>query len=240
MISFKHDLSLKICLRYFHESLFGLGANELLHFTIELMNSSSEKGTYGNVKQEGILLRISSLTCQSCAVLKVECKACHRSFISRHSYPLYLIALIAGSLCLWTQFISSQGLHFLLEISWILRLKKECLVFLTILLNCFQSSNFLEVLYMLRSLLQLVSHQLLECTVILTTFEFLAQILSKELVNSLTMLSRWAMLPMSDVLMLLSDSVSSLMKVCSLLLSLMIERFLVWACLLQLKDLRVS
>ena len=169
MISFKHDLSLKICLRYLYKSLFGLGADELLHFTIGLMNSSSEKGTYGDVKQEEILLKISSLTYWSCAVLKVECKACHRSFISRHSYPLYLTASIAGSLCLWTQFISSQGLYFLLEISWILRLKKECLVFLTILLNCFQSSNFLEVLYILRSLLQLVSHQLLECCQLLSS-----------------------------------------------------------------------
>ena len=74
----------------------------------------------------------------------------------------------------------------------------------------------------------------------LSTFEFLAQILSKELANSLTMLSRWVMSPMSDVLMLLSDLVSSLMKVCSSLLFLMIEHFLVWACLLQFKDLRVS
>ena len=191
------------------------------------MNSFLEKGTYGDVKQKGILLRISSLICWSCTILKVECKVCHRLFISRHDHPLYLTASIAESLCLWTQFISSQGSHFLLEIFWILRSKKEHLVFLTILLNCFQSSNLLEVLYILRSLLQLVFHQLLEYTIMLMTFKFLAQILSKELVNSLMILSRWAMSPISDVLMLLSDSVSSLMKVYSLLLFLTIEYFLV-------------
>ena len=228
MIPFKYNLFLRICLRCLHKSLFRLGADEFLHFAIELMNSFSEKRTHRDVKQEVISLRISLLTCRSCAVLKVKYKVCHRLFISRHSYLLCLTASIAGSLCLWTQFISFQGPCFLLEISWILRLKKECLVFLTILLNCFQYFNLLEVLYMLRSLLQLASHQLLECTVILMTFEFLAQILSKELVNSLMVLSRRVISPMSDMLILLSDSVSFLMKVCSLSLLLTIECFLVW------------
>ena len=190
MIPFKYDLFLRIHLKWLYKSLSRPGADELFHFTIKLMNSSLEKGTYRDVKQKGILLRISSLTCQSYAILKVKCKACHRLFISRHGHLLYLTASIARSLCLWTQFISSQGSHFLLEIFWFLKSKKEYLVFLTILLNCFQFSNLLEVLYMLRSLLQLASHQLLEYTIMLITFEFLAQILSKELVNSLMILSR--------------------------------------------------
>ena len=87
---------------------------------------------------------------------------------------------------------------------------------------------------MLRSLLQLVSHQLLECTMMLTTFEFFAQILSKELANSLTMLSRQAILSMSDILMFLIDLVSSLMKKCPSSLSLTIEHFLVWTCSLTI------
>jgi len=83
---------------------------------------------------------------------------------------------------------------------------------------------------MLRSLLQLVFHQLLEYIIILMTFEFLAQILSKELANSLMTLSRQAMLLMSDMLMLLNNLVSFLMKICSSLLFLTIEHFLVWTC----------
>ena len=42
------------------------------------------------------------------------------------------------------------------------------------------------------------------------------------------------MSPMSDMLILLSDSVSSLMKVCFLLLFLTIEHFLVWTCSLTI------
>ena len=230
IIPLKHDLSLRIHLRCLYKSLSRLGADELLHFTIELMNFSSEKGIHGDVEQKEISLRISLLTCWSCTILKDKYKVYHRIFILRHSHLLYLTASITESLHLWTQFISFQGPHFLLEISWILRSKKEHLVFLTVLLNCFQSSNLLEVLYMLRSLLQLTSYQLLEYTVISTTFEFFVQILSKELANLLTMLSRWAILLISDMLILLSDSVSSLMKVCFLLLSLTIEHFLVWTC----------
>ena len=158
MIPFKYDLSLRIHLRCLYESLSGPEADKLLYFTIELMNSSLEKRTCGNIKQKVILLRISLLICWSCAILKDECKVCYRSFILWHGHLLYLIVSIVRSLYLWTQFISSQGPYFLLEISWILRLKKEYLVFLTILLNCFKFSNLLEVLYMLRSLLQLVSH----------------------------------------------------------------------------------
>ena len=117
MIPFKHYLFLKIYLRYLYESLSRPGANELLYFAIELMNSFSEKGIYGDVKQKGILLRISSLTCRSCAIFKDKYKVCHRSFILRHSHSLYLMVSIARSLHLWTQFISFQGPCFLLEIS---------------------------------------------------------------------------------------------------------------------------
>ena len=39
---FKHVLSLRICLRWLHKSLSGLGAEELLHLAIVMMNSSSE------------------------------------------------------------------------------------------------------------------------------------------------------------------------------------------------------
>ena len=64
----------------------------------------------------------------------------------KHGWSLYLIASIAGNLHLLTQFMSFQGPHLLLVISWILRLKKDCLVFLTIFLNTFQFSRLLNIL----------------------------------------------------------------------------------------------
>ena len=39
---FKHDLSLIICLRYFHKSLSGLGTEVLLHLAMELIDSFLE------------------------------------------------------------------------------------------------------------------------------------------------------------------------------------------------------
>ena len=77
-----------------------------------------------------------------------------------------------------TQFIRAQGPQPLLVISWIFRLKNVCFVFLTIFLNCFQSSIHFEDLYFLRSLLQFKSHQLLEHLVILTVFKYWAHKLS--------------------------------------------------------------
>jgi len=64
----------------------------------------------------------------------------------RHSWLLYLIVSMASNLHLLTQLMSFQGPCCLLVISWILRLKKDHLVFLTIFLNIFQSSRLLDVL----------------------------------------------------------------------------------------------
>jgi len=52
-----------------------------------------------------------------------------------HSLLLYWIASIAGSLCFLTQFMSFQGLQFLLAIFWIFKLKKSHFVFWTVPLN---------------------------------------------------------------------------------------------------------
>ena len=72
----------------------------------------------------------------SWAILKVECKACQSSLISRQGQLLYLIASIAKSFYLLTQFMSSHGPYLLLAISWIFWSKNKCFVLLTILLNC--------------------------------------------------------------------------------------------------------
>ena len=48
MMPFKYVLSLIMLLRCLYESLSRSGVNVLLHLVIELMNSSSEKGTQVN------------------------------------------------------------------------------------------------------------------------------------------------------------------------------------------------
>ena len=41
---FKHDLTLRMYLRYLHASLLELGVDKILHLAIMLVNFSSEKG----------------------------------------------------------------------------------------------------------------------------------------------------------------------------------------------------
>ena len=136
-----------------HDSLSGLGANELLHFTMALVNSSSEKGDHNEVWYGLSLLNTFSSIWQNWAVLKDEWRACQRSSKSRHGQPLYLIISMAGRLHLLTQFIIFQGLCFLLVYSWIFRSNKVLFMFLTIFQNAFQSSMFFEDLYFIRALL---------------------------------------------------------------------------------------
>ena len=56
-----------------------------------------------------------------------------------HGWLLYWLASIARIFHLLTQFMSFQGPQFLLAISYIFKSKKLYFVFLTILLNYFQS-----------------------------------------------------------------------------------------------------
>jgi len=69
--------------------------------------------------------------------------------------------------------MSSQGPRLLLAISWILRLKKDLLVSLTVFLKLFQFLSFLNVLYLSRDWLHSLFHHFLECFVILTHLAFL-------------------------------------------------------------------
>ena len=137
MMFFKHILSLMMHLRYPHKSLSGPDVDVLLYLTIALVNSSLENDIHGGEEYESNLFSMLSSIWWNWAVLNEEWRACHRSSKSKQGWPLYLIISMAGSLCLLTQLISSQGLCFLLAISWILRSKKDYFVFLTVFQKAF-------------------------------------------------------------------------------------------------------
>jgi len=141
---------------------------------------------------------------------------------------------MVGSFCLLTRFMSFQGLLSLLEISRIFLSKKNYLVFLTVFLNCFQSSILLVDLYFSRCQLQLLSHQLLECLVILTTFKFSFHILFMEWVRVRTGFLSKLTFNRSLILIELIDLMSSSMNIFSSSLSLTIICFLVWICSLTI------
>ena len=221
-------LLLTIILRYFQDNLSGPGVNELLHFIIELLNSSSENSINFVIGLFGISSNKSRLIWQFCTKLNNECKACHRSSSFRHSWPLYWIASIVRSLHFLTQFMSSQGSYFFATISWILISKNVHLVFLMTLLKFFQFLTHFKTLYLLSSLWHSLFHYNFKCFVILTVFECLNQILSVLSVNFCTVHSRISLLEMCSVFSLLIASISSAMKFFSSLLFLTIVCFLVW------------
>ena len=131
--------------------------------------------------------------------------------------------------------MSFQGPHFLFAISWILRSKNKCFIFLTILQKCFQFSKLFKDLYFSKSLLQFSFYQLLEYFVILITFKFLSQALSTTLTNSLMTLFRLALSDKLEVLRFLMNDMRSLTNNDFFLLSLMIEHFLELICSLTIE-----
>ena len=58
---FRYKLLLTITLRYLHSNLLGSKVNELLHFKIALLNSSSENGVYIIIALFGISSNKSKL-----------------------------------------------------------------------------------------------------------------------------------------------------------------------------------
>jgi len=132
IILIKHSLFCRMGLRWLHDNLSRSREEELLQLEIVILNSSLEKGFHSKGDIESISLRMLILTLQCKAVLNERCKACHKSLMFKHSWPLYLIASIAGSFHLLIHFISFQGSHLLLAISCILLLKKVYLVILTV------------------------------------------------------------------------------------------------------------
>ena len=129
----------------------------------------------------------------------------------------------AGSFCLLTQLMSSHGPHFLLAISVILRLKNVFLVFFIVLWKNFQSSSLFKSLYLLRSLLQLSFHQLLECFVMLTNFVFLFHTLSIPLAKLLTASSSMEISEIFEMSSFFITLIISLTKISSSSLSFLMD-----------------
>ena len=172
-ISLKTQSSFLIMnLIWFQVNLSGPGADELLHFSIALINSCLEKGFQLLIG----LLGISSKTWISISLvwaeLKELCRVIQRSSSLIYECPSYWIALIAGSLCFLTQFMRFYRLHFLLAISSILSSKKDLLVFLTMLLKLRQFSRLQERQYFSSDRWQSLFHHALECLVIFISLEF--------------------------------------------------------------------
>jgi len=178
--------SLIIALRCFQNTLSELDINKLLYLVIALLNSSVKNRAHTNINLDENSFKMSELICQFYTELNNWWSACYRLSSSMQGYQLYHRASIAESFCFLTQFMSSQGFWFFDIISWILSLKNNHFVFLTVLLNIFQSSNCLDILYFASLDWQSSLHQALECLVILTHFEYLYQITSDLFVNSWT------------------------------------------------------
>jgi len=124
IMSSRHVLSLTMCLRYSYNNLSRLGADKLLHLTMLRVNSFSENGDHDKEWYGFNLFNKFSSTWRNWAILNKEWRACQRSSNSKHRQLLYLIISMAGRLHLLTQLMSSQGLCFLLAISWIFWSKK--------------------------------------------------------------------------------------------------------------------
>ena len=76
MMFSRHILSLTIHLRYSHNNLSGLRADELLHLTMVLVNSSSENGDHDKEWYGFNSFNIFSSTWQNWIVLNEEWRAC--------------------------------------------------------------------------------------------------------------------------------------------------------------------
>ena len=147
--------------------------------------------------------------------------------------------LIAGSLHLLTQFISSHKPYFLLAISLILLSKKTCFVFLTVFLNFFQSFKLWDCWYLLISLWQSLFYHALECLVMLISLEYLSQVLSILITSIWIMFSRTSILWIEDMSIQLLMFVSSSMKWVFSSLFLMRDHFFVGMCSSNIKMLTV-
>ena len=177
IISINLEIQL-LFLRYLQDNLSGLEDDELLHFLMACKSSSLEKEAHVITSLNSISSNRLVLNWWLWVELNDLCSILYRSDNLMYGWPSNWIASIAGSFILLTQFISSQDLHFLLTTLSILLLKNLHFVLLTVPSNFFQSLSCLVCLYVLRSLLQLLSYQALECLVMLTILECLCHMFS--------------------------------------------------------------
>ena len=215
MMLLRQSSCLRMALRWYHDNLSGPGVDELLHLLITCLNSSLENGFQNIVNLSLILSRTSMLIHWWSAVLKEEWRVLHRLLIVRHGWSPYLIASIAGSFHLLTQFISFQGPWLLFTISWILSSKKDFFVILTTFLNIFQNSRLLVVLYLSKAWPHSSFHHCLECFVILVYLVFLAHACSIFNLRRLTMSSSLSWSIKLEVFRFLMITVASLTKTAS-------------------------
>ena len=104
------------------------------------------------------------------------------------------------------------------------------MVFLTVFLKIFQSSNHLETLYFSRSLWQSLFYHAFECLVMLMILEYSSHNLSISLTRVCTIHSS---IYLSEILLVLSFTIvliKSSMNFSSFLLFLTNVHFLVWTC----------
>ena len=142
-------------------------------------------------------------TCWLWTELNNLCKTSYRLFNLIQGLSLNWIALMARIFLLFIQFISSQGLYFLLTAFSIFLLKKIYLVFLTIFRNFFYSSTHLDCLYTFKSLQQYLFYHALEYFVIFTVLESLSHILLILLAKDWTIVSKVLTFGIGLVLILL-------------------------------------
>ena len=102
MTHFKQLISWKMCLKWLYNNLSRPRVDELLQLAMVFLNFSLEKRAHGEGKKEVILSRTLISMLQWRAVLKNKCRAYQSSSMFKYSLLLYLIASIAGSLCLLT------------------------------------------------------------------------------------------------------------------------------------------
>ena len=150
----------------------------MLHFSMALMSSSFENRAHVLTSLPEILSRSWKSTSQACAELKELCRVSHKLSNLIQGRQLNRMDLIAKSLHFLTQFISFHRPYFLLVISSILLSKKTYFIFLTVFLNFFQSSKLWDCWYLLISLRQSLFHHALKYLVMLTSLEYLSQVLS--------------------------------------------------------------
>jgi len=225
MIWARHVSCFRMVLRCHYISLSEPGANELLHLVRAWQNSSFEKGAQIVVGLGSISLRTSLSISRWRAELNVAWRASQRLSVVMHRFLLYLMASVAGSLRLLTQFINFHGLQLLLATSWILVSKNVLLVSFTTLLNFFQLSRLLDALYSLMARLHSLFHHCLECLVILDCFVFLFYTWLISELRLLTIFSRHSLLLMLRVSRFWKTEMTSLMKAFSCLLFCWIESF---------------
>ena len=102
MVLVRQTSCFRIDLRWLYDNLSSPGVDELLQLLIAILNSSFENRAQAVACLFPISSRILLSTCWWRAVLNEKWRAFHRLLSVRHGWLSYLMASIAGNLCLLT------------------------------------------------------------------------------------------------------------------------------------------